>query len=249
MLETLGIVEACFSTPGARIKARRKLGTKSVLAWIIRRVTDCLHLDGVIVVTSGAAENRFVAEITPSDVPVFVSKRADALGSLASAVEEYPCESVVRMSAERPFVDPALIDHLVCAAGRGEASDYVSYRSRDGRPATLSPIGVFAEWFRTDALRVAAREARRAADRENPTRYFFSRPQRFRTRLLPAPAEIDRDDVRLTLDIEEDWENALAIFEALGAEEFDWQRIADLLDHQPALRKRMAALNRVHAGS
>ena len=49
-----------------------------------------------------------------------------------------------------------------------------------------------------------------------------------------------------TVDLDEDWDHALAIYEALGPEWLDWQRIARLLDHQPALRSRMAALNRVH---
>ena len=249
MLETLGIVEACFSSPRARIRAARKLGTKSVLEWIVRRMTDCQQLDGVIVVTNDDPENRIVSQLTPLDVPVFVSRREDAIGSLASALEEYQAQAVVRMSAERPFVDPTLVDHLVCSARENPGCDYVSYQSRNGRPAVLSPIGVCAEWFRTDCLRVAARKATVPADRENPTHYVCSRPDRFRIRLLPAPAEIDREDVRLTVDIEEDWENAVAIFEALGPEALDWQRIADLLDHQPAMRKRMAALNRVYAAT
>ncbi|HZZ28429.1 MAG TPA: hypothetical protein VFE46_10545 [Pirellulales bacterium] len=63
-------------------------------------------------------------------------------------------------------------------------------------------------------------------------------------RLIPAPQGLDRDDVRLTIGSEEDWEHAQAIFEALGPEQLDYQRIAGLLDHQPALRQRMAALNR-----
>ncbi len=249
MLETLGIVEACFTSPRARIKAARKLGTKSVLEWIIRRMTDCEQLDGVIVVTSDDPENRIVSELTPLDVPVFVSRRHDALGSLAAVLENYDCQSVVRMSAERPFVDPTLVDHLVCSARSDPNFDYVSYASRNGRPAVLSPIGVFAEWFRTDSLRLAARKARSPADRDNPTQFVCSHPEKFRIRLLPAPSEIDREDVRLTVEIEEDWENALAIFEALGPEELDWQRIAHLLDHQPAMRKRMAALNRVYSPS
>jgi spore coat polysaccharide biosynthesis protein SpsF (cytidylyltransferase family) len=64
-------------------------------------------------------------------------------------------------------------------------------------------------------------------------------------RLLSAPAEIDREDLRLTVDSEEDWDHALTIYDALGPEWLDWRRIARLLDHQPALRSRMAALNRV----
>ena len=47
----------------------------------------------------------------------------------------------------------------------------------------------------------------------------------------------------------EDWDHALAIYDALGPEAFEWQRIAGFLNHQPAMRKRMAALNRACAGS
>jgi spore coat polysaccharide biosynthesis protein SpsF len=105
---------------------------------------------------------------------------------------------------------------------------------------------VYAEWFRSTALWKAARNAKAPADRQHVTRYIYTHPQKFHLSFLPAPAAIDRDDVRLRVDIEEDWDHALAIYEALGPEQFDWQRIADLLDHQPALRRRMAALNRAH---
>jgi len=246
MLQTLGIVQACFASSCSRWRATRKLGSKSVLEWIVRRATDCQQLDGVIVVTSDASENRFVADLVPLDVPVFVGPQPDALGRFAAALEEYPAAAAVRICADSPFVDPMLIDRLVATARSNPQCDYVSYCSRDGRPAILSPVGVFAEWFRTSALRKAARSARSRADRERVTRYLYSHPEKFHLRLIPAPAGIDRDDVRLTCQMEEDWENALTIFEALGPEELDWQRIAQLLDHQPALRQRMAALNRVH---
>ena len=78
---------------------------------------------------------------------------------------------------------------------------------------------------------------------------MYSHPEKFNIRLIPAPEKIDRDDVRLTVEIEEDLEHAQAIFEALGPEALDWQGIAELLDHQPAMRRRMAVLNRAYARS
>jgi spore coat polysaccharide biosynthesis protein SpsF len=247
MLETLGIVQACFPSPHSRARAARKLGGKSVLEWIVRRATDCQQLDGVIVVTSDAPANQFVLDLVPLDVPVYVGSQPDALGRFAAALGEYPAESAVRICAVSPFVDPVLIDRLISTARANPQCDYVSYCSRDGRPAILSPVGVYAEWVRTRSLLKAAGRAKSRTDRESVTRYLYSHPEKFNIRLIPAPAGIDREDVRLTCEIEEDWENALAIFEALGPEELDWQRIAQLLDHQPALRSRMAALNRVHA--
>jgi spore coat polysaccharide biosynthesis protein SpsF len=249
MLRTLGIVQACFHDAATRARATRRLGGKSVLEWVVRRATDCMRLSGVIVVTDNTAENHFVPALVPLDVPVYVGTQHDNLGRLAGALEEYQAESAVLVRCDSPFVDPGLIDRLVTIAEAGDYCDYASYRSRNGRPAILSPVGVYAEWFRVAALRKAARSATRTDDRHNVTSYLYSRPETFRLRLVPAPEEIDQDDVRLAIDIEEDWEHALAIFDALGSDEFDWQRIADLLAHQPSMRQRMRALNRARAAS
>jgi spore coat polysaccharide biosynthesis protein SpsF len=153
----------------------------------------------------------------------------------------------VRVRGDNIFIDPGLIDRLVTTAESDPDCDYASYLSRDGQPAVLSPVSVYAEWFRASALRRADRLARSPLDREHVTRYLYSHPEKFNLRLMPAPAEIDREDVRLTVDIEEDWEHVLAIYDALGPEQLDWRRIARLLDHQPALRSRMAVLNREYA--
>lgn len=246
ILKTLGVVDACFGTHRCRSKAARKLGGKSVLEWVVRRATESMQLDGVIVVTRDVPENRFVANLVPMDVPVHMGGEADALGCMAIALETYRAEAIVRICGECVFVDPILLDRLVVSAQAQSDCDYMSYCSRDGRPAILSPVEVYGEWVRTSALHQAAQRATSSLDRDNPTRYVYSHSEKFNVRLLPAPAQIDRDDMRLTVDIEEDWENTVVIFEALGPDQLDWQRIADLLDHQPALRKRMADLNRVH---
>jgi len=228
---------------------RRRLGGRSLLEWVIRRVTDCTRLDGVIVVACDAAEHSFVADLAPMDVPVFFGSPSDPLDRFVRALERYPARAIVRVQGDNPFVDPTLIDRVVRTAEEHPECDYVTYHSADGRPAILSPVGVYAEWLRSSALRKAARSAKDPADRRHVTRYVYSHPEKFQIRLIPAPQEIDRNDVRLTLDGEEDWEHALAIYDALGPEGLDWQRIATLLDHQPVLRKRMAALNRVSAES
>ncbi len=246
MLRTLGIVEACFESLPARTKASRKLGGKSVLEWVVRRATDCQQFDGVIVITNDAPENRFISMLVPSDVPVFVARKPDPLACFASALEQYPAVGAVRLGVRSPFLDPALVDRLVVLAQAEPEVDYASYCARDGRPAALSPLGLYAEWVRAATIHRIARRAATGGERNDLTRYIYSRPDRFRLRLIPAPESIDRDDVRLTVDIEEDWDHALAIFEALGPD-LDWRQIADLLNHQPALRRRMADLNRACA--
>jgi len=244
MLKTLGIVQACGVSEQLPRRLTRRLGGQSLLSWVVRRVTEAMRLDGVIVLGCHRAEHGFVAELVPPDVPFFASSRQTALDRHCHVLEEYGAEAVVSVRGDDLFVDPVLIDRLVTAAEAVPDCDYAGYCSRDGRPAVLSPSSIYPEWFRARTLRRLARRKLAADEREQVSRCIWSHAQRFRTHLIPAPRALDREDVRLRVDMEEDWEHAVTIFEALGPERLEWQRVAALLDQQPALRRRMAALNR-----
>ena len=226
MLTTLGIVQPPVGGVQAGASAGRKLGGKSLLEWVVRRVTDCQRLDRVIVVASAVEDSRSIVELVPSDVSVFVGSRPDMLSSFVEALEAFPAESVVRVVADNPYTDPVLIDRLVKTADEHPDCDYISYCFRDGRPAILSAVGIFDEWCTADALRAADLKSARPGDREAVTRYLYSHPEEFNVRLIPAPAELERDEVRLSVDCEEGWERAQAIYDALGAEALDWRRVA-----------------------
>ena len=167
----------------------RKLRGRTLLEWVVRRVTDCTRLDGVIVVTNDAPENALLRESVPLDVPVVIGAQADNLGRFVAVLERYPAESVVRIRGENPFVDPGLIDRLITTAQAHPECDYIGYRLQDGRPAILSPVGVYAEWFRSVALRRSTRKAISPDDRREVTRYISSHPEKFHLRLIPAPGK------------------------------------------------------------
>lgn len=243
MMNTLGIVEARLEPELATGKVARRLGGKPLLEWVVRRATDCQRLDRVIVLATGGPGTPRISKLVPADVPVFSASDADLLACYQSALQQYPARSVVRIAADNPFVDPELIDRLVSTADEHAHCDYIGYCRRDGVPAIRSSLGMFSEWFRVEALRRAATAGLTKADRQQPTRFLYSHPELFAIRLIPAPEGLDRDDVRLAVESEEDWDHAQIIFEALGAEALDWQRIAGLLEQQPDLRSRMAALN------
>jgi len=241
MIKTLGIVE--LHTPGQHKMPLRRLGGKPLIEWVVRRANDSSLLDGVVVAAGDSPADRELASLVPSDVPVFFGSTTDALTRFWDAAHQFDADSVIRISADSPFIDPVLIDRLVTISGT-EPLDYIGYGSRDGRPAVESPLGVFAEWMTTRALRRAERRASDPRDRSNVTRHIYSHPDDFRVLLIPVPMPLDRDDVRLTVGSHEDWEHAQEILEALGPEQLDWQGIAGLLHHQPGMRNRMAVLNR-----
>jgi spore coat polysaccharide biosynthesis protein SpsF len=243
MLKTLGVVQIPPASTLPGLKANRGFQGKTLLEWVVRRVTDCQWLDGVIVVAPAADEAASIATLVPPDVPLYRSQRSDALGQMADALTSYPSQSVVRVGIEQPFVDPELIDRLVTRSRQHPGCDYIGYCSRSGKPAIQSALGMFGEYFQIRALLIADREAQLPEDRANVTRYLYSRPDKFVVRMIPVPVELDRDDLRLRIESADDWEHVQQIVDALGDEHLDWQRIAGLLAQQPDLRKRMAAMN------
>ena len=94
----------------------------------------------------------------------------------------------------------------------------------------LSRVGALAEWFRVPALRKANREAKSAADRDEATRYLYSHPELFSLRLISLPAELESENLLLNMDFEKHWEHLQAVFDSLGPDQFDWHRVANMLE-------------------
>jgi len=245
----MAVVQPTLAVPGMQAAFARRLGGQSLLERLIRRMTDCQRLEGVVVVIADTEVDEAVIDLVPRDVPVFISKRPDVLGRLCDLVDRYRPDAIVQVPASQPMICPVFVDRLVKTAIEHPAFDYISYCSREGKPAILSSLGVFSEWCSADAVRRTDSLAVTRKDRAQPTRFVYSHPELFRLRLMPAPDELDRNDLRLTVDHEEDWHHLHTFYDALGAEGFDWRSIARLLEQNPGVRARMAVLNREQAAA
>lgn len=135
------------------------------------------------------------------------------LDRFAACVRSLPTApgAVVRICADRPFVDAALVGDLLV---RFEAA---------GRPAYLSntlvksyPDGLDVEVVRTDVLLEAAAAATDPAEREHVTPYVYRRPERFEL-VNVACAEGDLSGVRATIDTRRDYERLRAVDARLRA--------------------------------
>ncbi len=244
-MKTLGIVQACHVAPPALDKIGRKLGGKTLLEWVARRATDCQRLDRVVVLLGDSPSERELARLTPPDVEVFVGAEPDALARFAALVSRHTPSGIVRICADNPFVDAMLIDRLVSTADAHPHCDYISYASSDGQPSIVSPLGPFAEWCSAKAIATADRLATDPRDRQEVTRYVFSHPKQFKLNLVQLPLNLERKDVQLRIDGKEDWDHIQVIYETLGPEDWDLNRLAGMLDQQPAVRKRkpLAGIN------
>lgn len=205
-----------------------------LLAHHLGRLCRTRLVDAVVLATTFNATDDPVAELAGRlGVRVFRGDEHDVLGRFAGAAGAFGGEVVVRVTADCPLIDPALIDEAVARFLAGQADtpplDYVNIDT--GR----FPRGLDAEVFTRRALDQAAREAIAPDEREHVTPFLYRRPQRFR---LGTPVQPPRPlpPHRWCVDEPDDLALIRRMLDALLPDkpEFGWQDCCSLLEANPA---------------
>ncbi len=103
---------------------------------------------------------------------------SDVLGRFTTAMDRFPTDDVVRITADCPFIDPTIVDETV-RLHRREGADYTS-----NTLVRTYPDGLDVEVLRSTVLDLAAREAQQSDEREHVTPFVYRQPHRFAIRQL-----------------------------------------------------------------
>lgn len=193
-------------------KVLADLGGRSVLAWVLARLGAASELGGVVVATSDDPSDDPVAQAAaPLGASVVRGPLADVLARYAIAARDLGAEGIVRVTADCPLIDPAVVDEVVGAWREGGAA----YASNVIEPRTY-PVGMDTEVVDAEVLLTADAEASDPYEREHVTAFVRSRAERFPQRAVRLSEP--RPDVRLTLDTPEDLERLRGVVAATGSE-------------------------------
>jgi spore coat polysaccharide biosynthesis protein SpsF len=222
------VIQARLSSTRLPGKVLRPLGTRSVLSWVIRAAMATRGLDTVILATSDHPEDDPVAEeAARCGAEVVRGPLDDVLARYVKAVREHPCDAVVRLTADCPLHDPALIAQVVGLWRADPALDHVS-----NVVVRRFPRGFDAELVRVPVLleqdRVAA-----GGHREHVTSGIYTRPDVYRCAGVVPGA--DHSDLRVTLDTEQDALLLDGVVAALGDDVPSWHEVVALLRSRPDL--------------
>lgn len=213
-------------------KVLRELAGRPVLDRVVDAARTAPGIDEVLVATSTAPGDDAVADRAAQlGVPVVRGSEDDVLARFVQAVDEYPCGAVVRLTADCPLLDPALVGLVAATWRNAPEHDYVATTL-----VRTLPRGLDVELARTDALRALAGTAT-GYDRTHVTSGLYGDPDRFRCLgIVVAPAA---DDLRVTLDTPEDLHALDGLAEALG-ERTGWRSVVSVLRARPDLVARNA---------
>ncbi len=205
---------------------------KPCLWHVVDRVRHSKTLDSVVAATSTLAIDDPIKDFCEEmNAPVFRGSETDVLDRFYRAAKSQGADIVVRITADRPLIDPEIIDKVVEVnhSLRGQAAYITTANGGAGYPS-----GVMVELTSFENLEIAWKEATFQRDREHIMPFFYmTHPDRFPCYFLPGrPGLWDR---HWTLDRPRDLKFIRAVFEALGLTEppFGMEDILKLLDSRP----------------
>ncbi|EIE97183.1 cytidylyltransferase domain-containing protein [Saccharomonospora glauca] len=226
------VIQARASSTRLPGKVLRPLGERSVLGWVVRAARQARGVDSVVVATSDAPDDdAVVEEALRQGARVVRGPLDDVLARFLVACERYPADAVMRLTADCPLHDPALLTQVVALWRARPEVDYVSTTL-----VRTLPRGFDAELVRVPVLEEQARRPE-GPHREHVTYGVKNSPDTYRCQgVVVSPAA---DDLRVTLDTEEDWELLDAVVRELTARHgdgpFTWREVVALLRSRPDL--------------
>jgi len=225
------VIQARMGSSRLPGKVLADLAGAPMLAHVVGRARRASRLDDVIVATSVAASDDAVAEwCAAHGVACVRGSEADVLDRYHQAAMEHGLDAVVRLTADCPLLDPAVVDAVVAEFASGDY-DYVS----NTQPPTF-PDGLDTEVVRGEALHRAWREAREPAEREHVTPFIWKRPETFRLRNVRADRDLSH--LRWTVDEPADLAYVRALYARLpAASSGGHEEVVMLVENTPDMRR------------
>ena len=229
-LKTIAIVQARLGSTRLPGKVLADIAGQPMLWHVIQRLRRATALDDIWVATSAqAGDDALAAYCAAQGFAVFRGSEEDVLDRYYQAARTAGADIVVRITADCPLLDPAVVDKVVRAFDPA-CHDYVANVFR-----YTYPDGLDTEVFSFAALERAWREAVPGPEREHVT-VLMRTSGRFRTGPnVEHTTDLSRRQLRWTVDTPTDLAFVRRVFAAFGDRPFGLEEVLGLLEKNPTL--------------
>lgn len=229
-------------------KTLLKINGKEVITHLTDRLKDSKYYENLILATTSQnSDDELVDLIKEKGIKFFRGKETpenrDLLRSFIECADENKIDIVVRICGDSPLIEPSKIDLAVDTFIKNDC-DYLSYKTGDNKPIILSGWGLAVEVISLNALKKARSMTSEKIDLEHVTPFIYKNPHNFRIIYLDYDSmhSFNHDDIRLTIDYEEDYEMIKIILEFLGNNP-RLEEVISFIQKNPFILKKMKELN------
>lgn len=226
LLAVTCVVQARMGSTRLPGKVLAEVGGQPMLALMLDRLAP-LAVDALVVATSDAAIDDPVAAVAAaSGAHVVRGSVLDVLSRFDAALDAHPADLLVRLTADCPLADPAVVAEAI-EAHRRLGSAYTS-----NTLVRTFPDGLDVEVVQASALRAAVAEAASPEEREHVTPFVYRRPHRFPLGAVRCEELLGRE--RWTVDTAEDLDFIRSVVAALPDRRAGWRAILEVAGRRSA---------------
>ena len=230
---TVCIIQGRMSSSRLPGKILMEIGGKPMLAHVVERARLATLVDEVAVATTTDPSDDAVELLCAQrGYACFRGSLFDVLDRYYQAARAFKADIIVRVTADCPLIDPAVIDRTVQAYFDHQA-DFAANRLPPPWTRTY-PIGMDTEVCSFAVLERAWKEAAQPHEREHVMPYLYEEEGRFR--VVTIDAEQDFGHLRWTVDTAEDLAAIRRLFEIFGDREIlSWLEVLKIWQQHPEI--------------
>jgi glutamate-1-semialdehyde aminotransferase/spore coat polysaccharide biosynthesis protein SpsF (cytidylyltransferase family) len=208
----LAIVQARYNSTRFPGKVLKKIGNKTILEIIIKRLSKSKKINKIIVACSNDNNDKKITNICKKlKISYFCGSENDVLSRFYYAAKKYDKYNIIRITADCPLIDYQIVDKLI----KVFLEKKVDYASNTNPPTF--PDGLDAEIFKFETLTKAHKEAKKKSEREHVTQFIINNNKFKKFNLLNNK---DHSLIRLTVDEPEDLNVIKRIFKHFKKNKF-----------------------------
>jgi spore coat polysaccharide biosynthesis protein SpsF len=248
----VAIIQGRMSSSRLPGKILADIAGQPMLQRVFIRTSRSASVSQTIFATTTDASDDPVADYCDfSGIPVTRGSQFDVLDRYYQTAKQAKADVVVRITADCPVIDPALIDDVVRTVTSDQSTvDFAANRLPPPWNRTY-PIGLDTEVCTFAALERAWKEAKEPQHREHVMPYFYEgvklitdnrslqtgiSPRGFNIALLHHTT--DFGDYRWTVDTPEDLKFMRQVYAHFdGRDDFTWKEVLNLVHDHPELMK------------
>jgi len=203
------IVQARMGSSRLPGKVMIKICDRPVLGHVIDRLKSCSLLNRIIVATTSEKKDDLINDFCQTEeIDIFRGSENDVLSRYEQAANLFPSDSILRITADCPLLDPKLIDKLIKEFHKSD----VDYLSNVVPPRTF-PKGLDAELLKAKVLKKISNAAVSSNHKEHVTLYILENQKKFK--IESHSQSNDYSNLRWTLDTSEDLIFIKKVYESL----------------------------------
>ena len=239
-MSTNAIIQARCGSTRFPNKVFADVNGKPLIWHVVNRLTHAKTINKIVIATTiNKKDDKIEKWCNENNVACYRGSENDVLNRYYSASVAFPSDIVVRITADDPFKEPAVIDAVVNKL-INEGFDHVT----NNFPPSW-PEGLDCEAFTFAALEASEKSTNDAFEREHVTQYIYHNPDKFKIGNVASPKNLSY--LRWTIDKEVDYEMVKAVYAHRNPANTDillLDEILDILEKNPEIKEINSSVER-----